>query len=149
MQGGRGEEKSDRQHHRQGQAGGGHFSRDPEAESILPLTYQVWLGVSVLQVNGQNVVKVGHRQVVNMIRQGGNTLMVKVVMVTRHPDMDEAVHKKGAPSPDLCGQAWTFPPPATATGLRPSGALMTQWSHHQQKPSPSPRLLDHDPQERN
>ena len=63
MQGGRGEEKSDRQHHRQGQAGGGQFSRDPEAESILPLTYQVWLGVSVLQVNGQNVVKVGHRQV--------------------------------------------------------------------------------------
>lgn len=55
------------------------------------------LGVSVPQVNGQNVVKVGHRQVVNMIRQGGNTLMVKVVMVTRHPDMDEAVHKKGAP----------------------------------------------------
>ena len=105
--------------------------------------------MSVLQVNGQNVVKVGHRQVVNMIRQGGNTLMVKVVMVTRHPDMDEAVHKKGAPSPDLCGQAWTFPPPATATGLRPSGALMTQWSHHQQQPSPSPRLLDHDPQERN
>lgn len=34
-----------------------------------------------------------------MIRQGGNTLMVKVVMVTRHPDMDEAVHKKGTPSP--------------------------------------------------
>lgn len=49
------------------------------------------------QVNGQNVVKVGHRQVVNMIRQGGNTLMVKVVMVTRHPDMEEAVHKKGEP----------------------------------------------------
>ena len=55
------------------------------------------LGVSVPQVNGQNVVKVGHRQVVNMIRQGGNTLMVKVVMVTRHPDMEEAIHKKGAP----------------------------------------------------
>lgn len=50
-------------------------------------------------MNGQNVVKVGHRQVVNMIRQGGNTLMVKVVMVTRHPDMDEAVHKKGVPPP--------------------------------------------------
>lgn len=53
---------------------------------------------SMTQVNGQNVVKVGHRQVVNMIRQGGNTLMVKVVMVTRHPDMDEAVHKKGISS---------------------------------------------------
>ena len=101
-----------------GQAEGGHFDGDLEAESIPPLTCRVWLGVSVPQVNGQNVVKVGHRQVVNMIRQGGNTLMVKVVMVTRHPDMDEAVHKKGAPSPDLCGQAWTLHPPATATGLR-------------------------------
>ncbi|XP_036009004.1 SH3 and multiple ankyrin repeat domains protein 1 isoform X6 [Mus musculus] len=52
------------------------------------------MGDFLIEVNGQNVVKVGHRQVVNMIRQGGNTLMVKVVMVTRHPDMDEAVHKK-------------------------------------------------------
>uniref|UniRef100_G1TY13 PDZ domain-containing protein n=1 Tax=Oryctolagus cuniculus TaxID=9986 RepID=G1TY13_RABIT len=57
------------------------------------------MGDFLIEVNGQNVVKVGHRQVVNMIRQGGNTLMVKVVMVTRHPDMDEAVHKKGAPPP--------------------------------------------------
>nr|3L4F_D Chain D, SH3 and multiple ankyrin repeat domains protein 1 [Rattus norvegicus] len=48
------------------------------------------MGDFLIEVNGQNVVKVGHRQVVNMIRQGGNTLMVKVVMVTRHPDMDEA-----------------------------------------------------------
>lgn len=46
------------------------------------------------QVNGQNVVKVGHRQVVNMIRQGGNSLMVKVVMVTRNPDMDDGSRKK-------------------------------------------------------
>ncbi|GCB77382.1 hypothetical protein scyTo_0017593 [Scyliorhinus torazame] len=45
-------------------------------------------------VNGQNVVKVGHRQVVNMIRQGGNNLMLKVVMVTRNPDMEEASRKK-------------------------------------------------------
>lgn len=46
------------------------------------------------QVNGQNVVKVGHRQVVNMIRQGGNSLMVKVVMVTRNPEMEEGSRKK-------------------------------------------------------
>lgn len=46
------------------------------------------------QVNGQNVVKVGHRQVVNMIRQGGNSLMVKVVMVTRNPDMEDGARKK-------------------------------------------------------
>lgn len=49
---------------------------------------------SSFQVNGQNVVKVGHRQVVNMIRQGGNSLMVKVVMVTRNPDMDDGSRKK-------------------------------------------------------
>lgn len=59
------------------------------------LELKVFYPSFMTQVNGQNVVKVGHRQVVNMIRQGGNTLMVKVVMVTRHPDMDEAVHKKG------------------------------------------------------
>uniref|UniRef100_A0A667HL35 SH3 and multiple ankyrin repeat domains 1 n=1 Tax=Lynx canadensis TaxID=61383 RepID=A0A667HL35_LYNCA len=64
------------------------------------------MGDFLIEVNGQNVVKVGHRQVVNMIRQGGNTLMVKVVMVTRHPDMDEAVHKKGASPPHLRGQSW-------------------------------------------
>ncbi len=52
------------------------------------------LFLSLFQVNGQNVVKVGHRQVVNMIRQGGNSLMVKVVMVTRNPDMEEGVRKK-------------------------------------------------------
>lgn len=53
------------------------------------------------QVNGQNVVKVGHRQVVNMIRQGGNSLMVKVVMVTRNPDMEEGSRKKSKDA-DLC-----------------------------------------------
>ena len=56
----------------------------PPSPPSLPLT----------QVNGQNVVKVGHRQVVNMIRQGGNSLMVKVVMVTRNPDMEEGSRKK-------------------------------------------------------
>lgn len=40
------------------------------------------------------MVKVGHRQVVNMIRQGGNSLMVKVVMVTRNPDLDDGTRKK-------------------------------------------------------
>uniref|UniRef100_A0A3Q2QCQ0 SH3 and multiple ankyrin repeat domains 1 n=1 Tax=Fundulus heteroclitus TaxID=8078 RepID=A0A3Q2QCQ0_FUNHE len=52
-------------------------------------------------VNGQNVVKVGHRQVVNMIRQGGNSLMVKVVMVTRNPDMEEGARKKPQQSKKL------------------------------------------------
>lgn len=53
------------------------------------------------QVNGQNVVKVGHRQVVNMIRQGGNSLMVKVVMVTRNPDMEEGSRKKSKDADDV------------------------------------------------
>ncbi|XP_049653537.1 LOW QUALITY PROTEIN: SH3 and multiple ankyrin repeat domains protein 1-like, partial [Accipiter gentilis] len=48
-------------------------------------------------VNGQNVVKVGHRQVVNMIRQGGNSLVVKVVMVTRHPEAPEGPRRRAAP----------------------------------------------------
>uniref|UniRef100_A0AAY5F0G3 SH3 and multiple ankyrin repeat domains protein 1 n=1 Tax=Electrophorus electricus TaxID=8005 RepID=A0AAY5F0G3_ELEEL len=52
------------------------------------------MGDFLIEVNGQNVVKVGHRQVVNMIRQGGNSLMVKVVMVTRNPDMEEGPRRK-------------------------------------------------------
>uniref|UniRef100_A0A7N6FCW0 SH3 and multiple ankyrin repeat domains 1 n=1 Tax=Anabas testudineus TaxID=64144 RepID=A0A7N6FCW0_ANATE len=52
------------------------------------------MGDFLIEVNGQNVVKVGHRQVVNMIRQGGNSLMVKVVMVTRNPEMEEGSRKK-------------------------------------------------------
>ncbi|XP_068856098.1 SH3 and multiple ankyrin repeat domains protein 1-like, partial [Aphelocoma coerulescens] len=47
------------------------------------------MGDFLIEVNGQNVVKVGHRQVVNMIRQGGNSLVLKVVMVTRHPEPPE------------------------------------------------------------
>lgn len=49
-----------------------------------------------LQVNSENVVKVGHRQVVNMIRQGGNHLVLKVVTVTRNLDPDDTARKKGA-----------------------------------------------------
>ena len=50
------------------------------------------------QVNNENVVKVGHRQVVNMIRQGGNHLVLKVVTVTRNLDPDDTARKKGARS---------------------------------------------------
>uniref|UniRef100_A0A671R6S2 SH3 and multiple ankyrin repeat domains 1 n=1 Tax=Sinocyclocheilus anshuiensis TaxID=1608454 RepID=A0A671R6S2_9TELE len=53
------------------------------------------MGDFLIEVNGINVVKVGHRQVVNMIRQGGNSLMVKVVMVARNPEMEEMPKKKG------------------------------------------------------
>lgn len=47
------------------------------------------------QVNQENVVKVGHRQVVNMIRQGGNRLLIKVVTVSRNLDPDDTARKKG------------------------------------------------------
>ncbi|XP_015419481.1 PREDICTED: SH3 and multiple ankyrin repeat domains protein 1 [Myotis davidii] len=90
-------------------------------------------GVSVPQVNGQNVVKVGHRQVVNMIRQGGNTLMVKVVMVTRHPDMDEAVHKK-APQ-----QAKRLPPPAISLRSKSMTSELEEMGEPAGLPGPSVR----------
>uniref|UniRef100_A0A8U8BW28 Uncharacterized protein n=1 Tax=Geospiza parvula TaxID=87175 RepID=A0A8U8BW28_GEOPR len=53
------------------------------------------MGDFLIEVNGQNVVKVGHRQVVNMIRQGGNSLVLKVVMVTRHPEPPEGPRPRG------------------------------------------------------
>lgn len=49
----------------------------------------------LLQVNQENVVKVGHRQVVNMIRQGGNRLLIKVVTVSRNLDPEDTARKKG------------------------------------------------------
>lgn len=35
-------------------------------------------------------MKVGHKQVVGLIRQGGNRLVMKVVSVTRKPEEDGA-----------------------------------------------------------
>ncbi|XP_063800187.1 SH3 and multiple ankyrin repeat domains protein 2 isoform X5 [Pseudophryne corroboree] len=52
-------------------------------------------GDFLIEVNNENVVKVGHRQVVNMIRQGGNHLVLKVVTVTRSLDPDDTARKKG------------------------------------------------------
>nr|XP_033784491.1 SH3 and multiple ankyrin repeat domains protein 2 isoform X2 [Geotrypetes seraphini] len=51
-------------------------------------------GDFLIEVNSENVVKVGHRQVVNMIRQGGNHLVLKVVTVTRNLDPDDTARKK-------------------------------------------------------
>ncbi|XP_043938017.1 SH3 and multiple ankyrin repeat domains protein 2, partial [Protopterus annectens] len=64
----------------------------------------------LLQVNNENVVKVGHRQVVNMIRQGGNHLVLKVVTVTRNLDPDDTARKKAPPPPKRA--------PTTALTLR-------------------------------
>lgn len=113
--------------------------RDSEAESTLPAPPRCGPGVFGPQVNGQNVVKVGHRQVVNMIRQGGNTLMVKVVMVTRHPDMDEAVRKKGAPPPTRVARPGD--PLPLKTPRSPNCLMFPPPAF------PSPGLLVHDPSE--
>lgn len=47
------------------------------------------------QVNGVNVIKLGHKQVVSLIRQGGNRLLMKVVTVTRKPETEEVIRRKG------------------------------------------------------
>ncbi|NWZ25501.1 SHAN3 protein, partial [Asarcornis scutulata] len=52
-------------------------------------------GDFLIEVNGVNVVKVGHKQVVSLIRQGGNHLVMKVVSVSRKPESEEVVRKKG------------------------------------------------------
>ncbi|NXI25095.1 SHAN2 protein, partial [Sterrhoptilus dennistouni] len=74
-------------------------------------------GDFLIEVNNENVVKVGHRQVVNMIRQGGNHLVLKVVTVTRNLDPDDTARKKGTffslPTPPPPKRA-----PTTALTLR-------------------------------
>nr|XP_051695124.1 SH3 and multiple ankyrin repeat domains protein 2 isoform X2 [Oryctolagus cuniculus] len=67
-------------------------------------------GDFLIEVNSENVVKVGHRQVVNMIRQGGNHLVLKVVTVTRSLDPDDTARKKAPPPPKRA--------PTTALTLR-------------------------------
>ncbi|XP_072566006.1 SH3 and multiple ankyrin repeat domains protein 3-like isoform X2 [Paramormyrops kingsleyae] len=56
-------------------------------------------GDFLIEVNGVNVVKVGHKQVVSLIRQGGSQLLMKVVSVTRKPESEEVVRKKAPPPP--------------------------------------------------
>ncbi|XP_058841894.1 SH3 and multiple ankyrin repeat domains protein 3-like isoform X3 [Acipenser ruthenus] len=56
-------------------------------------------GDFLIEVNAVNVVKVGHKQVVSLIRQGGNHLLMKVVSVSRKPETEEVVRKKAPPPP--------------------------------------------------
>ncbi|KAA8580463.1 hypothetical protein FQN60_005998 [Etheostoma spectabile] len=49
-------------------------------------------------VNGADVVKVGHRQVVSLIRQGGSRLLMKVVSVSRKSESN-LIRKKAPPPP--------------------------------------------------
>ncbi|XP_068116706.1 SH3 and multiple ankyrin repeat domains protein 2 isoform X4 [Hyperolius riggenbachi] len=67
-------------------------------------------GDFLIEVNNENVVKVGHRQVVNMIRHGGNHLVLKVVTVTRSLDPEDTARKKAPPPPKRA--------PTTALSLR-------------------------------
>uniref|UniRef100_W5MD73 SH3 and multiple ankyrin repeat domains 2b n=1 Tax=Lepisosteus oculatus TaxID=7918 RepID=W5MD73_LEPOC len=67
-------------------------------------------GDFLIEVNTDNVVKVGHRQVVNMIRQGGNHLVLKVVTVSRNMDPEDTARKKAPPPPKRA--------PTTALTLR-------------------------------
>ncbi|CAJ0930497.1 unnamed protein product [Ranitomeya imitator] len=52
-------------------------------------------GDFLIEVNGVNVVKVGHKQVVSLIRQGGAHLTMKVVSVSRKPESEEALRRRG------------------------------------------------------
>nr|XP_055047148.1 SH3 and multiple ankyrin repeat domains protein 3 isoform X4 [Misgurnus anguillicaudatus] len=56
-------------------------------------------GDFLIEVNGVSVVKVGHRQVVSLIRQGGSRLIMKVVSVTRKPETGDVIRKKAPPPP--------------------------------------------------
>ncbi|XP_036399115.1 SH3 and multiple ankyrin repeat domains protein 2-like isoform X4 [Megalops cyprinoides] len=67
-------------------------------------------GDFLIEVNQDNVVKVGHRQVVNMIRQGGNQLVIKVVTVSRNMDPEDTARKKAPPPPKRA--------PTTALSMR-------------------------------
>ncbi|NXA12810.1 SHAN3 protein, partial [Sapayoa aenigma] len=89
-------------------------------------------GDFLIEVNGVNVVKVGHKQVVSLIRQGGNHLVMKVVSVSRKPESEEVVRKKalGPPWCPFCrcsqprgrgAAAWRCPCPA-ARSLSPRRA---------------------------
>ncbi|KAM4711933.1 SH3 and multiple ankyrin repeat domains protein 3 isoform 3-T3 [Anableps anableps] len=55
-------------------------------------------GDFLIEVNGTDVVKVGHRQVVSLIRQGGSRLLMKVVSVSRKSETN-LIRKKAPPPP--------------------------------------------------
>ncbi|XP_068162517.1 SH3 and multiple ankyrin repeat domains protein 3 isoform X2 [Antennarius striatus] len=55
-------------------------------------------GDFLIEVNGADVVKVGHRQVVALIRQGGSRLLMKVVSVSRKSESN-LIRKKAPPPP--------------------------------------------------
>uniref|UniRef100_A0A8C4R426 SH3 and multiple ankyrin repeat domains protein 3 n=1 Tax=Eptatretus burgeri TaxID=7764 RepID=A0A8C4R426_EPTBU len=56
-------------------------------------------GDFLIEVNGDNVVKCGHKHVVSLIRQGGNTLVLKVVSVSRRPEKEDTCRKRAPMAP--------------------------------------------------
>lgn len=66
-------------------------------------------------------MKVGHRQVVTMIRQGGNHLVLKVVTVTRTLDPDDTARKKGLPCPGRVRRAGGHCTAGVAVGMALDG----------------------------
>ncbi|TWW76432.1 SH3 and multiple ankyrin repeat domains protein 3 [Takifugu flavidus] len=85
-------------------------------------------GDFLIEVNGVNVIKLGHKQVVSLIRQGGNRLLMKVVTVTRKPETEEVIRRKGVKeTADLSGsvQAQERPPQAfKRTSLRVATVIL-------------------------
>ncbi|XP_051969599.1 SH3 and multiple ankyrin repeat domains protein 1 isoform X1 [Xyrauchen texanus] len=88
------------------------------------------MGDFLIEVNGMNVVKVGHRQVVNMIRQGGNSLMVKVVMVARNPEMEEMPKRK------VPQQSKRLTPPAIALRSKSMTSELEEMDHTESSQAP-------------
>uniref|UniRef100_A0A4W3H3B0 Uncharacterized protein n=1 Tax=Callorhinchus milii TaxID=7868 RepID=A0A4W3H3B0_CALMI len=84
-------------------------------------------GDFLIEVNSNNVVKVGHKQVVSMIRQGGNHLVMKVVTVSRKLELEEGLRKKAPPPPKRA--------PSTTLTLRSKS--MTAELEELGKPSPN------------
>ncbi|KAJ8795620.1 hypothetical protein J1605_002382 [Eschrichtius robustus] len=96
----------------------------------------------VSRVNDENVVKVGHRQVVNMIRQGGNHLVLKVVTVTRNLDPDDTARKKAPPPPKRA--------PTTALTLRSKSMTseLEELGKCHVRPAPALRCRQHPARQR-
>uniref|UniRef100_A0A8C5D3V5 SH3 and multiple ankyrin repeat domains protein 2-like n=1 Tax=Gouania willdenowi TaxID=441366 RepID=A0A8C5D3V5_GOUWI len=87
-------------------------------------------GDFLIEVNQENVVKVGHRQVVNMIRQGGNRLLIKVVTVSRNLDPEDTARKKAPPPPKRAPTtALSMRSKSMTSELEELGKLVQLWKH--------------------